>query len=295
MKLSWDGSGERKFETGVDHGVLYPQDGIGVAWNGLTNVTETPAGADNTKTYADNIVYGAIRAAETFGGTVEAYMCPDEFLECDGQKIVNGVAVGQQPRKSFGLYYRTNVGNDVDQALGFKHHFAYGLTTSPSERAYGTVNDSPEMTNFSWEFESSPVAFESATDEDGNELKPTALLTIDDTSALVDDVKLAALLDIALGTEADDARLPTPDEVLGVFSTGLTTVNMATLANQPSYDSGTHVITLPAVTGVQWQINGVDAASGAQPALAVGDTAYVTAEAETGYNLSGDDEWIYEY
>lgn len=292
MRLTWDGTGKRKWETGVDHGVLYPQGGDGVAWNGLTNVTETPAGADNTKTYADNIVYGALRAAETFGGTVEAYTCPDEFLECDGMVIRNGVVVGQQSRKGFGLYYRTIVGNDIDPELGHKHHFVYGATTSPSEKAYPTVNDSPEMVSFSWEFDCSPVGFADVANDD---LKPTAILTIDDTSDLVDAAKLATLLDIALGTSGDEARLPTPDEVLEVFSTGLTDVDLRTFANQPSYNSSTHVITLPAVTGVQWKINGEDVSSGAQPALSSGDVAEVEAVAASGYTLSGPDSWIYEY
>lgn len=292
MKLSWDGSGERKWETGVDHGVLYPQSGEGVAWNGLTNVTETPAGADNTKTYADNIVYGALRAAETFGGTIEAYMCPDEFLECDGAVIRNGVVIGQQPRKSFGMYYRTIVGNDLDAELGHKHHFVYGATTSPSEKSYATVNDSPEMTAFSWEFESSPVAFEDAANLD---LKPTAILTIDDTSPLVDSVKLATLLDIAVGTESDDARLPTPDEVLEVFSTGLTEADLTVFANQPSYDAGTHVATLPAVTGVVWYVDGEETAAGALPALSVGEVVTIEAQEAEGYNIVGDNEWVFAY
>lgn len=213
--LTWDTAGTRKWETGCDHGILFPSGGDGVAWNGLTNVTETPAGADNTKTYADNIVYGAIRAAETFGGTIEAYMCPDEFLECDGFELVNGVAVGQQPRKQFDLYYRTKVGNDQDPDLGFKHHFAYGLTTAPSEKSYATVNDSPEMTTFSWEFESNPVSF---TDDDYEDLKPTSLLTIDDTSSLVDADALSDLLDLVVGTASEDARMPTPDEVLSAMA-----------------------------------------------------------------------------
>src|SRR5690349_3770783 len=191
-KLTWDGAGQRKYETGVDHGALFPSGGDGVPWNGLTTVTETPAGADNTKTYADNIVYGAIRAAETFGGTIEAYMCPIEFLECDGFVIVNGVAVGQQARKPFDLYYRTKVGSDLDPDAGFKHHFAYGLTTAPSEKAYATVNDSPEMTTLSWEFESTPVAF---VEEDYADLRPTSLLTIDSTNPDVDATLLADLLE----------------------------------------------------------------------------------------------------
>lgn len=292
-KLAWDGSGQRKFETGVDHGVLYPSDtGLGVPWNGLTNVTETPGGADNTKTYADNIVYGSVRAAETFGGTVEAYMCPDEFLECDGQKLVNGVAVGQQSRKAFNLYYRTIVGNDLDQELGHKHHFVYGATTSPSERGFATVNDSPEMTAFSWEFECSPVSF---AEEDFEDLKPTAILTIDDTSVLVDQDLLAALLEIALGTDVDDARMPTPDEVLTAMGNVVTEVDMTDDDNQPTYNDTTHVVTLPAVTGVQWKINGVNKASGAQPALTVGQTAVIKATATSGYDVVGNDTFTFGY
>jgi len=294
-KVTWDGTGERKFETGCDHGILFPSGGDGVAWNGLTTVTETPAGADNTKTYADNIVYGAIRAAETFGGTIEAYMCPDEFLECDGFKVVNGVAVGQQARKPFDLYYRTKVGDDVDPDAGFKHHFAYNNTTSPSEKAYATVNDSPEMTNFSWEFESTPVAF---TDEDfiALGLRPTSLLTIDSTDPTVDQDLLADLLDIVQGTVADDPRMPTPDEVLNAMGgAGLTDVNLGVAANQPTYNSGTHVVTLPTVTGVQWKINGVNKTPGAQPALSTGETAHVTAHAQAGYNLVGNDDWSFDY
>lgn len=292
MKISWDGSGERRFETGVDHGVLYPQGGDGVAWNGLTNVTETPAGADNNKTYADNIVYGALRAAETFGGTIEAYTCPLEFLACDGMVIRNGVVIGQQPRKSFGVYYRTIVGNDLEAEAGHKHHFVYGATTSPSEKSYATVNDSPEMTAFSWEFECAPVSFVDAANLD---LKPTAILTIDDTDPSVDTAKLANLLDIALGTVSDNARLPTPDEVLAVFSTGLTAVSTTTYANQPSYNNTTHVATIPTVTGIVWYVDGVETAPGDLPALSTGETVVITAVADSGYNIVGDDEWEFSY
>lgn len=291
-KFTWDGPGQRKFETGVDHGILFPSGGDGVPWNGLTTVTETPAGADNTKTYADNIVYGAIRAAETFGGTVEAYMCPREFLECDGFVIVNGVAVGQQPRTPFDLFYRTKVGSDLDPDAGFKYHFGYGLTTSPAEKAYATVNDSPEMAAFSWEFESIPVAFQ---DEDYADLRPTSLLTIDSTDPDVDADLLAALLDIVVGTDVDDGRMPTPDEVLTAMGTGLTSVDLGTPANQPSYVSGTHVVTIPSVTGVQFKINGTNTTAGAKPALTSGQTSHVTAHAQDGYTLIGNDDWSFNY
>ncbi len=290
--ITWDGSGQRKFETGVDHGVLFPNSGTGVAWNGLTNVTETPAGADNNKTYADNIVYGALRAAETFGGTIEAYTCPVEFFECDGFVLRNGVVIGQQRRKPFDFYYRTIVGTDLDPEAGHKHHFVYGATTSPSEKSYATVNDSPEMTAFSWQFESNPVSFQDVANAD---LKPTCLLTIDDTDSTVDQDKLQDLLDIVIGTDSDDPRMPTPDEVLEVFATGLTDVSTTHSANQPSYNDSTHVITLPAVTGIQWKIDGVNKSSGAQPALTSGQTKTVTATPAAGYNVVGDDEWIYSY
>lgn len=290
--LTWDAAGTRKYETGCDHGILFPRGGDGVAWNGLTNVTETPAGAGNTKTYADNIVYGAIRAAETFGGTIEAYMCPPEFLECDGFKVVNGVAVGQQPRNSFDVYYRTLVGTDQDADAGFKHHFAYGLTTAPAEKHYGTVNDSPTMTPFSWQFESNPVSF---ADVDFANLRPTSLLTIDTTDPLVDATLLADLLDIVQGTVSDDPRMPTPDEVLNAMGTGLTDVDITHTAQQPSYNDSTHVITLPTVTGVQWKIDGVNKAPGAQPALTTGQRKTVTAVATAGNNIVGDDEWTFSF
>ena len=290
-KVQWDNAEQRKYDYGVDHGILFPQGGEGVPFNGLTNVTETPAGADNNKTYADNIVYGAIRAAETFGGTIEAYTCPLEFLECDGFRFVNGVAVGQQPRKGFAFYYRTNVGDANDGEAGFKHHFVYGATTSPSERSRDTVNESPEMTQFSWEFDTTPVAF-----EDHDDLKPVSYLEIDTTNPDVDANLLAALLDIVQGTESDDPRMPTPDEVLAAMgSTGLTDVDLTHAANQPSYNDGTHVLTLPAVTGVVWYVNGEETASGAQPALSSGEVADVEAVAADGYNLVGDDEWVFAY
>lgn len=292
-KLKWDGSGERKFDTGVDHGILAPRkDGVDpVAWNGLTTVTLTPAGADNNKTYADNIVYGAIRAAETFGGTIEAYMCPREFFECDGFVFKNGVAVGQQTRSGFDFYHRTIVGDDTNPEAGHKHHFVYGATTSPSERSHSTVNDSPEMQALSWEFDTTPVAFENYSD-----LKPTSYLVVDDTDPNVDQAKLADLLDIVQGTDSDAPRMPTPDEVIDALGvTGLTDVDLTHAAQQPSYNDSTHVVTLPAVTGVQWKVNGVNKTAGAQPALSVGQTATVTAVGQAGYNVVGDDEWTFSY
>lgn len=215
-KLVWDQTGERLYETGVKNGVLYVQDDkgaypAGVAWNGLTAVTESPSGAEATALYADDIKYLNLYSAEEFGATVEAYMYPDEFMECDGSKqAVEGVTFGQQPRKKFGLCYRTAVGNDVlGNDFGYKLHLIYGCTASPSERAYATINDSPEAITFSWELTTDPVAVEG--------FKPTAIVTIDSTK--VDKDKLAALEDILYGGADTEARLPMPDEIVTLMGT----------------------------------------------------------------------------
>lgn len=289
--LQWDLAGQRLYETGVDHGVLYIPDGSGVydsgfAWNGLTTVTESPTGAESTATYADNIKYLNLISAEQFGGTIEAYTYPDEFAQCDGTVMPSdGIMVGQQGRKAFGLCYRTRMGNDIDGTdYGYKLHLLYGCQAAPSEKAYGTINDSPEAISFSWDITTSPVTVTG--------LKPTSLLTIDSTK--VDAGDLAALEDILYGTIGDDPRLPLPDEVLAIFGAGITDVDMGTFANQPTYNPATWVVTLPAVTGVQWTINGVNRAPGAQPAIAVGQTSEVKAVALPGYNLEGDDEWTFQ-
>ena len=216
MKLVWDKVGERLFETGVDQGVVYPQaaDGSypkGVAWNGLINVTETPSGAEATPIYADNIKYLNMYSTEEFGATVEAYTYPDEFAECDGTATVaTGVRIGQQPRKSFGMCYRTLIGNDIeDSGYGYKLHLIYGAKASPSEKTYSTVNDSPEAITFSWELTTTPVEVEG--------FKPTACVTIDSTK--VDKDKLAALEAVLYGSETAEPTLPTPNEVIALIGT----------------------------------------------------------------------------
>ena len=222
--LAWDETGEKLYETGVDHGVLYPMGqngyGTGVAWNGLTTVTETPSGAEATKLYADNIKYLEIRSAEEFGGTIEAYTYPDEWAECDGSAaLLTGVYAGQQPRKVFGFCYRTILGNDVDlDKHGYKLHLVYGCTASPSERSYATVNDSPEAITFSWEFSSVPVPVEGH--------KPVSCITIDSTK--VDSAKLKLLENKLYGVTTDStanpavagsaAYLPLPAEVISTLS-----------------------------------------------------------------------------
>lgn len=209
-KLVWDQSGKRLYETGVDHGVLYPIQigGVyskGVAWNGLTAVTESPSGADINDIYADNMKYLGLVGAEKFGATVEAYTYPDEFAECDGSvELVKGATIGQQNRKVFGMVYRTVIGNDVDgNEHGYKLHLIYGATAAPSEKAYNTINEDPEAITFSWELSTTPV------NVTGH--KPTASLTIDSTKA--DPTKLAELEKILFGDTETEPRLPLPDEI----------------------------------------------------------------------------------
>lgn len=209
-KIVWDDTGKRLYETGVSHGVLYPQETggtylKGVAWNGLTAVTESPSGAEATPLYADNIKYLNLMSAEEFGATIEAYTYPDEFAQCDGSaEIAIGVVIGQQSRKVFGLSYKTALGNDIDGAdYGYKLHLIYGALAAPSEKGYATINDSPEAITFSWEVTTTPITVTG--------FKPTASITIDSTKA--DETKLAALEAILYGGDATEARLPLPDEV----------------------------------------------------------------------------------
>ena len=215
-KLVWDKSGERLYETGVKQGVLYVQDTAGtypkgVAWNGLTAVTESPSGAEATALYADDIKYVNLVSAEELGGTIEAYMYPDEFAECDGSvALTPGMYIGQQDRKTFGLCYRTTLGNDTDSNNhGYKLHIIYGALAAPSEKAYATINDSPEAITFSWEFKTTPV------NVTGH--KPTASIVIDSTK--VNAEKLAALEKILYGDTEVEPRLPLPDEVAQTITT----------------------------------------------------------------------------
>ena len=216
-KLVWDQTGERLYETGVKKGVLYPQASNGaypkgVAWNGLTGVTEAPSGAEATPLYADDIKYLNLMSTEELGGTIEAYTYPDEFAECDGSaSIATGVYIGQQPRKAFGMSYVTTLGNDVESnAYGYKIHLIYGALAAPSEKAYSTINDSPEAITFSWDFSTTPVSV------DG--FKPTASIVIDSTK--VDPIKLAALEKILYGDTDVEPRLPLPNEVATTLSDG---------------------------------------------------------------------------
>lgn len=214
-KLEWDKTGERLYETGVKQCVLYPQASggtypKGVAWNGITAVTESPSGAEASPIYADDTKYLNLMSTEEFGATIEAYTYPEEFAECDGSsEIAKGVTIGQQKRKAFGLCYRTVIGNDTDNnEHGYKLHFIYGAVAAPSEKAYATINDNPEAITFSWELSTTPVNVAGA--------KPTASLTIDSTKA--DPVKLAELEKILYGDTETEARLPLPDEIAGLMA-----------------------------------------------------------------------------
>ena len=212
--LVWDAVGERDYETGVDHGVLYLRDKTGaytkgVAWNGLTAVSEAPSGAESNPQYADNIKYLNLVSAEEFSATIEAFTYPDEFEECDGSAtLATGVSIGQQNRKIFGFSYRTKIGNDVaGQDLGYKIHLVYGCLAAPSERGYQTVNDSPEALTFSWEVSTTPVPVTG--------FKPTATVTIN--SRTTDPAKLKALEDLLYGAEAAEATLPMPDAIAALI------------------------------------------------------------------------------
>lgn len=213
-KIIWDQSGERIYETGVDRGVLYLRDSNGeyskgVAWNGLTNISENPSGAEPTPLWADNQKYLNLMSTEEFGCTIEAYTYPDEFMECDGSKeITTGVYVGQQNRSTFGLSYRTLVGNDIDgNNHGYKIHIVYGALASPSQKAYSTVNDSPEAITFSWEVSTTPV--------DVPDMKPTATVTLDSTKLKKEE--LEAIEEILYGSDSQGARLPLPQEIIDII------------------------------------------------------------------------------
>ena len=286
-RVIWDQVGERLYETGVDHGVLYIPDAGGVydtgfVWNGLTTVTESPSGGEASPQFADNIKYLNLVSVEEFGATIEAFTYPLEFGQCDGTESPEpGITLGQQARKSFGLAYRTRIGNDVEgDSLGYKLHLVYGALAKPSEKAYGTVNDSPEAITFSWEVTTTPV--------DVVGYKPTASMTIDSTT--VDPDALADLEAALYGGIGTDPRLPTPTEVIAFFSGTLTEAT----PTEPTFNQGTNTITIPTVTGVVYKINGVTQVAGA---VVIATDTIVTASPAAGYNFPAgvDDDWFYSF
>jgi hypothetical protein len=290
VALTWDQTGERTYETGVDHGVLYQLDETGeyvggVAWSGLTTVTESPSGAEASAQYADNIKYLNLVSAEQFGCTIEAFTYPEEFNENDGSASPTaGVTVGQQPRKTFGFCYRSLKGNDTQgNAHGYKLHLIWGALAAPSEKAYATVNDSPEAATFSWEVTTTPINVGTVLSV---EYGPTASMTIDSTK--VDPAKLATLLEYLYGTVSEDATLPLPADVIMIMASTLT---LAT-PTAPTYNSTTDVITVPSVTGVEYYINGVLVPSG--PTDPITANTLVRARPATGYKfpVPVQDEWL---
>lgn len=290
-KLAWDKTGERRYETGVDRGVLYIPNALGVydhgyAWNGLTAVTESPSGAESNKQYADNQVYVNLVSAEEFGGTIEAFTYPDEWEQCDGSASPQtGISVGQQTRKTFGLCYRTLVGNDLEgQDHGYKLHLVYGALASPSEKAYATINDSPEAMTLSWEFTTTPYDVGTTG---GNTYKPISTITIDSTK--VSASALANLEDLLYGTAGTDASLPTPAAVLALFAGTVTEV----MPVAPTYNSSTHVITIPTVTGVIYMIDG-EVVTGT---VTITANTVVNAIPAPGYKFPAvaDDDWFFNY
>lgn len=294
-KLIWDKTGERFYETGVDRGVLYPQgaNGIypfGVPWNGLTAVTESPSGAESNKQYADNIVYLNLISAEEYSGTIEAYQSPIEFDQCDGSASpAVGVSIGQQHRKPFGFSYRTKLGNDTTgQDYGYKIHLVYGAQAAPSERAYATVNDSPEAMTLSWEISTTPVEVGVIG---GVEYKPTATLAIDSTK--VDPLALKALEDTLYGTEALAPRLPLPSEVIAMFEDNRTVVT--TVA--PSFVAATGVITIPVVTGVTYRrADNNNIVTGNVTISPAGASLTIHAAPTNGtyvFSPASDDDWVF--
>lgn len=286
--LVFDDTGNRRFETGVKKGVLYPLNtgnGLydnGYAWNGLTTIKEKPAGAASNKTYADNQVYSNLLSAETFAGEISAYTYPDAFGLCDGTAApVSGLSVGQQSRSTFGLSYRTEVGNDVSSDVGYKVHLIYGALASPSERDFSTINDNPAPVAFTWAFD--------CTGASSNSYGSPSLIVLDSTK--VDATALASLEAFLYGTGGTNPSLPPPDSVLALFTGSITAITLTA----PTFD-GAHTITIPTQTGVKYYVDGVLHAAGSQ-LLTAGQKKIVTAVAQAGYvfNTPVVDRWMFTY
>ena len=284
--LIWDASGQRRYETGIDRGVLYIPNASGAydkgyAWNGLTKVTEKPTGATTTAIYADNVKYQNLISIEEFTADIAAYTYPDEFAQCDGSyEPEPGVAINQQPRVQFGLSYRSLVGNDLKGTeYGYKLHLVYGCLAAPSQKDYTSINATPAAFEFSWSITTTPAVVTGH--------KPSATLTIDSTK--VSSSALLTLEQFLYGTSSTDPSLPTPDAVLAMFSGTVTLVTPVV----PTYTSATHTITIPVVTGLDYYISG---------SIVTGDVVItgntiVTAEPQVGYELAAntDNDWLITY
>lgn len=287
-QLTWDQIGHREYQSGVDRGVLFIPDNAGnyvsgYAWNGLTGVSEAPTGATPNAKFANNIKYLNLISTEEFGGTIDAYTYPDQFAQCDGTATPTpGVSVTQQNRRLFGLSYRTQLGNDID-ALdhGYKLHLVFGAFAEPSAKAFKSVNDTPDAVALQWKFTTTPVSVPG--------LKPSSLLVIDSTK--VDATALANLESALYGSVGVNPRLPLPADVLAFFSGTVVTVTPAA----PTFNATTKVITIPAVTGIVYSINGIVVASG--PLAAITADTVVLAEPTAGYKFPAvtDNNWFYSF
>ncbi|WKW86808.1 major tail protein [Gordonia phage Conley] len=281
-ELKWDSAGERLYETGVDHGVLYIPDNTGAystgfAWNGLTSVSESPSGAEANPQYADNIKYLNLISAEEFGATIEAFTYPDEFAQCDGTALVGGVQIAQQTRKIFGFSYRNLIGNDIiGTDYGYKIHLVYGCQAAPSEKSRSTVNDSPEAATFSWELTTNPVPVAGINADTGKPYRPTAHVTIDSTK--VGAEALADLEAILYGSSSEEPRMPAPEEVLEIIGESLTEVT----PTAATFDAPSDTVTIPAMTGVVYKIGGVPVSAGDR---VITEETTVVAEAAIGYKF----------
>jgi len=288
-KLTWDDIGDRLYEVGVDKGVLYlPTGGVydtGVAWNGLTAVTESPSGAQAKAFYADNTKYLNLLSVEEFDGTIEAYTYPDEFAQCDGTaEPVDGISITQQARALFGLSYRSKLGNDTaGQDHGYKLHLVYGALAAPSAKAYATINDTPDAIVFKWQFTTTPVPV--------TNLKPSALIVVDSTK--VSSGVLATIENALYGTDSLTPRLPLPDEII---SMGAGSETVATTV-APTFVAGTGVITIPTVTGVTYRRADTGAiVTGTVTIATSGASLTIQASPSTGayvFSAASDDDWVF--
>lgn len=285
-QLTWDTVGNRRYETGVDRGVLYIPNTVGAyttgfAWNGLTKVVEKPTGAAATQHYADNSLYLNLISTEKFDAEIEAFTYPDAFAQCDGTATPQaGVAIGQQPRKAFGLSYRTKIGNDLTGTeFGYKLHLVYNALAAPSQKDFATINDNPAAISFVWALTTTPV--------DVPGYKSASTLTIDSTK--VDPTALATLESFLYGTSGTDPSLPTPAAVLAIFAGSVVQVTPVA----PTYTSATHTIAIPVVTGVTYYINDLPVTGNVVIAV---DTV-VTAEPNVGYKFPAvtDNDWLVTY
>lgn len=293
-RIQWDGTGQRLYETGVDRGVLYPVSEQatypkGVAWNGLTTISESPTGAESNKQYADNIEYLNLQSVEQFGATIEAFTFPDEFSECDGTKEpIDGFMVTQQNRRSFGLAYRSLIGNDTKGTdYGYIIHLIYGAKAAPSSKDRATVNESPEAATMSWEITTTPIA--SGIIVDGRELRPAAHYMVNSTKFSAAAIK--NLEDVLYGAPGVEPRLPLPAEVKTLLEGGQPILVTPVKPTQAEV-SGDQVLTIPNITGVIYEIDGVQV----ENEVVIEETTLVTSRPATGYRFPEvvDTDWLFE-